>query len=61
MDVLEVLASGMTGSMGGHGQGFLQFLELQRCHESIGCLAALLVVVIGLLDVSTDGDVIVWS
>jgi hypothetical protein len=59
MDVLEVLASGMIGSGGGGaglGQGLLQVLELCGRHESVGHLATLPVVVIGLLGVSPDGD-----
>jgi hypothetical protein len=63
MDVLEVLASGMTESWGGGlDQGLLQFLELCRCHESISHLAALLVTIVGALDVSLDEDdtVLCW-
>jgi hypothetical protein len=45
----------------GLGQSFLQFLELCGRHESVGHLVALLVRVIGLLDVSPDGDDTVQS
>jgi hypothetical protein len=56
MDVLVVLASGMTGSGGGLNQGHLQFLEFYGCPESICRLIALLVTVIIALDISPDGD-----
>jgi hypothetical protein len=56
MDVLEVLASGMTGSRGGLGQGLLQFLELCGHHQSVSYLATLPVIVKSPLDVSPDGD-----
>jgi hypothetical protein len=57
MDIFDVLASGMiVFGGGGHGQGLLQFLELYGCHEPVSHLAALLVAVIGVLDVSPDGD-----
>jgi hypothetical protein len=56
MDVLDVLASGIIGSGGALGQGFHQFLELCGRHESVGCTIALLVAVVGALDVSPDGD-----
>jgi hypothetical protein len=46
----------MTGSGGGLGQGLFQLLEFCGCCQSIGHLAALLVVVIGSIDVSPDGD-----
>jgi hypothetical protein len=52
---MDVLASGMTRSPGGGlGQGLLQLLELYGRHQSIDCLATLLVIVKSLLDVSHD-------
>jgi hypothetical protein len=58
MDIFEVLALSMTesGGRGGLGQGLLQLLELYRLYEYVGHLAAPLVAVIGMLDVSPDGD-----
>jgi hypothetical protein len=59
MDVLEVLASGMTGSGGGGGrlsQGLLQLLELCRCRQSVSCLTTLSVIVKSPHNVSSDGD-----
>jgi hypothetical protein len=59
MDFLEFLESGMTGSRGGGGglgQSFLQLQELCGCCQSINHLPALLVIVIGPLDVSPNGD-----
>jgi hypothetical protein len=63
MDVLDDLASGMirSGGGGGLGQGCLQFLEFCGHRESISRLTALLVVVIGALDASPNGDDTVWS
>jgi hypothetical protein len=57
MDLLEVLASGMT-RLGGGGldQGLLQILELCGCHEPVDRLAPLHITVKSLLDVSLDGD-----
>jgi hypothetical protein len=54
MDVLEVLALGMTGSRrgGGLGQGLLKFLEFRGRRGSVSRLASLLAVVIDTLDVS---------
>jgi hypothetical protein len=59
MDVLEVLASGMTRSGGGEGgldQGLLQILELYGHHVLVDRLAPLHIIVKSLLDVSLDGD-----
>jgi hypothetical protein len=56
MDIFEVFTLGMTGSVWGLSQGLLQFLELYGCDESISHLIALLVTVIGALDVSLDGN-----
>jgi hypothetical protein len=61
MDVLDDLASGMIRSRGGLGQGCLQFLEFCGHRESVSRLTALLVVVIGALDASPNGDETVWS
>jgi hypothetical protein len=57
-DWMDILASGMIGSRGGGvlDQGFIQFLELCGCGEYVDHLAALLITVIGVLDVSPDGD-----
>jgi hypothetical protein len=55
MDVLEVLELGMIGSRG-LSLGVFQLPEFYECCQSIGHLVALLVTVIGLLDVSLDGD-----
>jgi hypothetical protein len=60
MDVLEVLASGMTGSEGGLGQGLLQLLELYgRCH-SISYFTTLPIAVKTPLNVSPDVDDAAW-
>jgi hypothetical protein len=56
MDILEVLASGMTRSGGGLGQDLLQLLELYGCRQSISYLATLLIAVKSPLDISPDGD-----
>jgi hypothetical protein len=40
----------------GLGQGLFQLSEFYGCCQSVGHLRALLVIVIGLLDVSPDGD-----
>jgi hypothetical protein len=41
---------------GGLSQGLFQLLEFCRCCQSVGHLVTLLVIVIGSLDVSPDGD-----
>jgi hypothetical protein len=58
MDILGALASGMTRSRGGGGlsQGLLSPLEFYGCCEPVGRLTALPIIVIGVLDVSPDGD-----
>jgi hypothetical protein len=57
MDMLEVLASDMTGyGGGGLGQSLLQLLELCRRHQSVGSLATLPVTVKSPLDVSPNGE-----
>jgi hypothetical protein len=57
MDVLDVSASGMTGSGGGGlSQGLLQLLEFCGRCEPISRLIALPVTVDGVLDVVPDGD-----
>jgi hypothetical protein len=58
MDVLDVSASGMTGSGGGGGlgQGLLQLLEFCGRCEPISRLIALPVIVDGVLDVVPGGD-----
>jgi hypothetical protein len=60
MDILDVLASGMTTS-GGLSHGLLQLLELYGRHEPVSHLAALPIAVLGMLDVSPDGDDTVQS
>jgi hypothetical protein len=45
----------------GLNQGLLQFLEFCGHHDFVSRLAALLVAVIGALDVSTNGDDTMWS
>jgi hypothetical protein len=62
MDVLEVLASGMTGFREGGvlGQGLLHVLELCGCHVSISHLATLPITIIDTFDVSPDGDDTMW-
>jgi hypothetical protein len=60
MYILEVLASGMTGSGGGLSQGLLQLLQFYRCHQSVSCLATLSVTVKSPLDISPDGDDATW-
>jgi hypothetical protein len=51
-DWMDVLALGMTGSLGagGLGQGLLQVLELYGSRESVDRLTTLPVVVIGPID-----------
>jgi hypothetical protein len=50
-DWMDVLASGMTGSLGGGlDQGLLQVLELYGCRESVDRLTTRPVVVIGPID-----------
>jgi hypothetical protein len=62
MDFLEVLESGTTGlGGGGISQGLFQLLELWGCCQSVSHLTALLVAVIGLLDVSPNGNDPTWS
>jgi hypothetical protein len=55
INFLEFLESDMTRSGGGRGgglgQSFLQLLELCRCCQSVSHLTALLIIVIGPLDV----------
>jgi uncharacterized membrane protein YeaQ/YmgE (transglycosylase-associated protein family) len=46
---------------GGVGHGLLQFLEFYERCESVSRLTALLVAVIGALDVSPDEDDTMWS
>jgi hypothetical protein len=60
MDILDVLASGMTTS-GGLSHGLLQLLELYERHEPVSHLVALPIAVVGMLDVSPDGDDTVQS
>jgi hypothetical protein len=62
MDALEVLASGMIGSEeGGTRPKLLQFLEFCGRRESVSHLIGVLVIVVGVLDVSPDGDDTMWS
>jgi hypothetical protein len=56
MDVLDVLASGMIGSRGYSAKAFFNSWTFCGHCESINCLTALLVAVVGTLDISPDGD-----
>jgi hypothetical protein len=53
---MDVLASGMTRSRGGLGQGLLQLLELYGCCQSASCLTTLPVIVKTPLNVSPDRE-----
>jgi hypothetical protein len=58
---MDVLASGMTGSVvGGPVQGLIQLLGLCGHRQSVSHLSTLPVVVKSLLDVSPDGDDTTW-
>jgi hypothetical protein len=59
MGILEVLASGMTGS-GVLGQGLLQLLELCGCHGCVSHLATLPITAKSPFEVSPDGDDAMW-
>jgi hypothetical protein len=56
MDILDVFGFGHDQVRGGLGRGILQLLELYECHEPVSRLAALLVIVVGVLNISLDGD-----
>jgi hypothetical protein len=56
-----LLGIGHDRVLGGLGQSFLHLLELYECHQSVGHLVALLIAVIGSLDVSPNGDDSTWS
>jgi hypothetical protein len=47
--------------LGGLGQGLFQLLEFYGCCQSIGHHIVFLLTVIGLLDVSPDGDDSTWA
>jgi hypothetical protein len=57
MDVLDLLASGMTGSGGGGlNHCLLHLLELCGLCEPVSRLVALPIIVVGVHDISPNGD-----